>query len=781
MPGARLDYDNAAFYHFFIAVLFIFLAPFSFFVIKRVMSFMMLRTQKYELKDKARTKEEQEKFEKIEQDKRRCSALFTKGFLCTFMVMVLGWCLFFFVVNLVNVDSEIATYDPFKILEIEHGASAREIKKAYRKQSLIYHPDKNKSPDAERKFMAIAKAYAALTDPVAKENWEKYGNPDGRQSLEVSIGLPKFLIDADNQNTVLIVYMFILIVCIPTAVWYYYSWSQQFGEDGIFFDTERMFMHPQVLSSNIQIKYLPELLSMAKEFEGLNDKNTKESATALQALDNYMKSSGLLPKTRKQVAGFFQQNPKRMSHLRAYWILAAHLNRRTKIVRKSKDLSKDLEKILSIAPKLIDSMLKIALIKTHYNQGNVSEWFVTIMNLLNFRQCLIQGIWLSENPKASGQFQSSLLQLPHFGEEQLRHVKKRRGKSRREEDLREYLRSSELRQTGKKRGQGEFTEQQIKDVQSIVKILPDFEVNLEVGVDDIEDNEFDYIAEGDIVTIDVHMTPFMEDSEKDDAGAMSEEVSECPLVHSFSYPFDIEETWWLFLIWEFEPPNRKGSVEQKLLMHKKITGQERIDSIKIYRDIKALKDELNELMKKKADKNSDENLSEDKKSTLRNRSKVDPADENAVLSKADGIVFDDDDDGIITTVDPIFELQEQIVDLRKKLKTRLQFQAGPPMKYKMKVIVKSSCYIGLDHTSPETEFVVKSRENLPQYKVHEEDKMLDMEPTLFDAMAGNWPDEEDDDFGSDDDNNDDFGGGNESTSNKAEGDVGDDFGSDVDD
>merc|ERR1711871_1920530 len=209
------------------------------------------------------------------------------------------------------------------------------------------------------------------------------------------------------------------------------------------------------------------------------------------------------------------------------------------------------------------------------------------------------------------------------------------------------------------------------------------------------------------------------------------------------------ETWWLFLIWEFEPPNRKGSVEQKLLMYKKITGQDRIDSIKIYRDIKALKDELDELMRKKANDNTEENSVKGKKSTLRNRVKVDPADENAVLSEADGIVFDDNDDGIITTVDPIFELQEQIVELPKKLKTRLQFQAGPPMKYKMKVIIKSSCYIGLDHTSPEISFTVESRDNLPQYKVHEEDKMLDMEPTLFDAMAGNWPDEEDDDFGSD--------------------------------
>ena len=436
-------------------------------------------------------------------------------------------------------------------------------------------------------------------------------------------------------------------------------------------------------------------------------------------------------------------------------------------------------------------MLKIALIKTHYNQGNVSEWFVTIMNLLNFRQCLIQGIWLSQNMKAAGQFQSSLLQLPHFGEEQLRHVKKKRGKSRREEDLREYLRSAVLRQTGTKRGQAEFTEQEKKDVEAIVKILPDFEVNLEAGVDDIEEKKFNFIAEGDIVTIDVHMDPFVEEGAEGNEELL-EEQTECPLVHSFCYPFDIEETWWLFLIWEFEPPNRKGSVEQKLLMYKKITGQDRIDSVKIYRDIKALQDELEVLMDQKDKKKSEtgdtskESAGDDTDgNSLRNRLNAKEG-KNEQLSEVDKTVFGDkeeeEDDGILSTVDPIFELQEQIVELRKKLKTRLQFQAGPPMKYKMKVVVKSSCYIGLDHTSTEIQFEVATRDKLPQYKVHEEDKMLDMEPTLFDAMAGNWPDEDDDDFGSDDDN-DDF---DEKESKNAgnvpvDGDVDDDFGDDFDD
>ena len=91
--------------------------------------------------------------------------------------------------------------------------------------------------------------------------------------------------------------------------------------------------------------------------------------------------------------------------------------------------------------------------------------------------------------------------------------------------------------------------------------MPDFEVNLEAGVDDIEEKKYNFIAEGDIVTIDVHMDPFVEEGTEEKVESL-EEQTDCPLVHSFCYPFDIEETWWLFLIWEFEPPNRKGSVEQ---------------------------------------------------------------------------------------------------------------------------------------------------------------------------------------------------------------------------
>jgi DnaJ-class molecular chaperone len=43
------------------------------------------------------------------------------------------------------------------------GASPEEIKSTYRKLSLKYHPDKNQSPEAAEKFIAVGKAYDTLT------------------------------------------------------------------------------------------------------------------------------------------------------------------------------------------------------------------------------------------------------------------------------------------------------------------------------------------------------------------------------------------------------------------------------------------------------------------------------------------------------------------------------------------------------------------------------------------------------------------------------------------
>lgn len=54
--------------------------------------------------------------------------------------------------------------DYYKILGVARSATDDEIKKAYRKMALKYHPDKNKSPGAEEKFKEVAEAYDVLHD-----------------------------------------------------------------------------------------------------------------------------------------------------------------------------------------------------------------------------------------------------------------------------------------------------------------------------------------------------------------------------------------------------------------------------------------------------------------------------------------------------------------------------------------------------------------------------------------------------------------------------------------
>ncbi len=66
--------------------------------------------------------------------------------------------------------------DYYEVLGVSKNASTEELKRAYRKLALEWHPDRNKAAGANEKFKEINEAYAVLSDPKKKETYDQFGH-----------------------------------------------------------------------------------------------------------------------------------------------------------------------------------------------------------------------------------------------------------------------------------------------------------------------------------------------------------------------------------------------------------------------------------------------------------------------------------------------------------------------------------------------------------------------------------------------------------------------------
>jgi len=305
-------------------------------------------------------------------------------------------------------------FDPYEILALETDATAAEIKKAYRKLSLQYHPDKNQDDpsteideqkEANNMFIRITKAHDTLTDEAAAENYRKYGNPDGSQGIKYGIGLPAFMFE--QTKAVLVVYLLVLVVLIPVLVWHYVQHSRKYLVGQVMTDTYK-FYH-QFLNGEVTFKALIEVFSASFEFHRLVLPK-KEQQNAIYNLYQELKAQERLDIHKIRLKNYLGMPTLQKNII----VLMAHMYRMT----IPQELKADLVKVLELSPMLIQAMIDVIGGKQREElwkiwpraQGYLSK----TVEAVHFSQCLNQALWHKSSP---------LLQLPHITERELKYCK----------------------------------------------------------------------------------------------------------------------------------------------------------------------------------------------------------------------------------------------------------------------------------------------------------------------------------------------------------------------
>jgi hypothetical protein len=156
-------------------------------------------------------------------------------------------------------------FDPFAILGVGEGASEREIKKAYRRLAVVYHPDKNPGDKkAAAAFIRLTKAHAALMDEDAKENFRKYGNPDGYIGTTLGVGLPSFV---ENNNTLMLLGYLAMLLAFPccVVVW----WRKQSKLLPTSVTTDTFLLYRETIAKTQKFRDLLGALAGSHEFASL--------------------------------------------------------------------------------------------------------------------------------------------------------------------------------------------------------------------------------------------------------------------------------------------------------------------------------------------------------------------------------------------------------------------------------------------------------------------------------------------------------------------------------
>jgi len=401
---------------------------------------------------------------------------------CIRVAITFGWVIFAFVLyKVTQSEYEYANFDPYEILGVEMSASQGDIKKAYRKLSLVYHPDKETGN--EKLFMKLTKAYQALTDETARRNWEKYGNPDGPGAMSFGIALPSWIVDKENSIWVLGLYALVFMIALPTVVGMWWYKSIQYSSDKVLLDTTQLYYYFFHKTPQMILKRALMVLAASLEFEkGHNSEVVERDSDNIE-----------VPQLIKQLPNLNEKNKERplcyLYSIKARALLHAHLSR---MYLPPNTLEVDRQLVVRKCPYLIQEMVTCVsqlIMLAHAGRIGRLPTLETIESVMKLSPLIVQALWETRSP---------LLQLPHITEDMQKyfHSKKRQ--------INSVQKFCQMKEDERRALLKILSEDQYQDVMKVCSSMPliDYRVQCEV----LDDEESAVVTAGAIVTVTVTLT-----------------------------------------------------------------------------------------------------------------------------------------------------------------------------------------------------------------------------------------------------------------------------------
>lgn len=344
------------------------------------------------------------KFKELCERKKRSLKKEKKGFGLSNAVYIAAWILFFFMLYKASgIDApKEEVWNPYTILGLdpEGGATEKQIKSAYRKLSVQLHPDKNPGNESAHEiYMQVVKAHQTLTDEATRENWEKYGHPDGKRAVEFGIALPAWMVGDEYKWLVLAVYFVGIMVVLPVVVatW---SWnSKKYTRDRILRQTINLYY--QYLRPQMAVTFIIEILSGSVEFleqvpQRPNDAEMLEPLKK-KCLEEIPGLSSFLNGETKFNAPYV---------LKAKTLLWAHMLRIGDDAM-SPQLRHDQAQVLSLSSHLLQGMI---------NMASLRRWVPLTITCMHAHVMLVQALVDEQQPR--------VFQLPYVDDELFKQLDK---------------------------------------------------------------------------------------------------------------------------------------------------------------------------------------------------------------------------------------------------------------------------------------------------------------------------------------------------------------------